>query len=80
MEARGKAESGKRKAGDAPCSEPLHLTAPGTTQEKAVLHAPSARSQHTGLVHCLMMDGSDHSVSDSIDDNVWVQMHGRFPK
>ena len=40
----------------------------------------SARSQHTGLVHCLMMDGSVNAVSDSIDDNVWVQMHGRFPK
>lgn len=38
-----------------------------------------ARSQHSGLVHCLMMDGSVQTVSDSIDDTVWVGLHSRFP-
>lgn len=38
----------------------------------------SARSRHTGLVHCLKMDGSVEAVSDSIDDSLWRTLHSRF--
>ena len=39
----------------------------------------SARSLHPGTVNCLSMDGSVQTVSDSIDDTIWIRLHSRFP-
>ncbi|MCA9095156.1 MAG: DUF1559 domain-containing protein [Planctomycetaceae bacterium] len=37
----------------------------------------TARSQHSDGVNLLMLDGSGHFVSDSIDRDVWLYMHKR---
>lgn len=37
----------------------------------------TARSQHPGGVHVLMLDGSAHFVSDTVDLNVWYHIHKR---
>lgn len=37
----------------------------------------TARSMHPGGVHVLMLDGSTHFVSDSVNLDVWYQMHCR---
>ncbi|NOX54507.1 MAG: DUF1559 domain-containing protein [Planctomycetes bacterium] len=39
----------------------------------------SARSQHPGFVHVLMLDGAVQSISNSIAQNVWGKMHSKDP-
>lgn len=37
----------------------------------------TARSQHTGLVNLLRLDGSVETVSDSVEAGVWLDLHSR---
>ena len=39
--------------------------------------AVTSRSYHEGIVHALLMDGSVHSVSESIDSGIWRAMGTR---
>ena len=39
--------------------------------------AANARSRHPGLVHCLLLDGSVQTFSDSTDRDLWRRMHSR---
>lgn len=40
----------------------------------------TARSRHTGGVHVLMLDGSGHFVSDTVNLDIWHRMHKRDNK
>jgi len=42
--------------------------------------AGAARSMHVGLVNTLRMDGSVSSMPDSIDSNIWQQLHSRYAR
>jgi len=42
--------------------------------------AAAARSMHVGLVNTLRMDGSVSSMPDSIDSNIWQQLHSRYAR
>ena len=39
--------------------------------------AAAARSMHVGLVNTLRLDGSASAVQNSIDSDVWVQLHSK---
>jgi prepilin-type N-terminal cleavage/methylation domain-containing protein len=43
----------------------------GATPAAATYAAITARSYHTGMVHCLMTDGSVKAISDSLSLTVW---------
>ena len=40
----------------------------------------TARSRHTGGVHVLMLDGSGHFVSDTVNLDIWHRIHKRNNK
>lgn len=39
--------------------------------------AATARSQHSGLVNVLNLDGSVHTIPDSVDRKTWLGLHSR---
>lgn len=39
--------------------------------------ASNSRSQHTGIVNTLRLDGSVHSISENIDVDLWTRLHSR---
>ena len=42
--------------------------------------AATARSRHPALVHTLRLDGSVHTVGESVNVEVWVRLHARDPE
>jgi len=39
--------------------------------------AATARSQHSGVVNILKLDGSVHTIPDSVDRKTWLSLHSR---
>ncbi|MDB5391453.1 MAG: hypothetical protein JWM11_7099 [Planctomycetaceae bacterium] len=51
--------------------------AEGTSPTAISYAAVTARSYHTGMVHCSLLDGSVRTVSDNISNNIWKALGTR---
>lgn len=50
---------------------------PCVTSPIPASYSATARSQHSGVVNTLRLDGSVEAISDSIDQATWLKLHSR---